>query len=191
MRTLGYTLDQISTEIGWNSPSTAFRAIMRAMERRERENVDALRSLENDRLDEVFRSAATVFFRPPPLLYKGRPVVVSRTRPDGTVVAEEQVDVTAKMRAGDLMIKVFERRARLNGLDAAEKYELTGADGGPVPVEVEVSAAKVLEQIQSIRDRSSTAGLALLPGTGVFPTGRGAAVGDEPDEPDEPEGVAR
>jgi hypothetical protein len=39
------------------------------------------------------------------------------------------------VKAGFLLVKLSERRAKLTGLDAAQKHEVTGADGGPLVVQ--------------------------------------------------------
>lgn len=57
-------------------------------------------------------------------------------------VENERIDLAARSIAGkvregslgaiDRWIKLLERRAKLNGLDAAVKQEVTGADGAPL-----------------------------------------------------------
>jgi DNA-binding CsgD family transcriptional regulator len=48
--------------------------------------------------------------------------------------------------AADRVLKILERRAKLLGLDAAARTELTGADGGPIAVSADADA-RLLERL--------------------------------------------
>lgn len=50
-------------------------------------------------------------------------------------------------RAAEVMAKLEERRAKLIGLDAPEKRELTGADGGPLAVATPEAAAAAVREL--------------------------------------------
>lgn len=58
--------------------------------------------------------------------------------------------IWAQVRQGnhgaiDRLIRIMERRARLLGLDAATKSEITGADGGPLEVNIHTMTDEALE----------------------------------------------
>lgn len=59
-------------------------------------------------------------------------------------------------------LKISERRAKLLGLDAAAKTELTGADGGPLAIAQQVDLTKIsdhdLATLAEILERAGTAG---------------------------------
>ncbi len=50
-------------------------------------------------------------------------------------------------RSAEVMAKLEERRAKLIGLDAPEKRELTGADGGPLAVATPEAAARAVREL--------------------------------------------
>jgi hypothetical protein len=56
----------------------------------------------------------------------------------------------------DRVVKLWERMAKLGGLDAAEKYEHAGAGGGPI--QVSELRGKVAEKIASLRAKGTPDG---------------------------------
>jgi len=56
---------------------------------------------------------------------------------------------TGVISAAEAVVKIEDRRAKLNGLDAPKRHELSGPDGGPVPVEAKSSLERKLEQLAS------------------------------------------
>jgi predicted DNA-binding protein (UPF0251 family) len=71
------------------------------------------------------------------------------------------VKVFRKVDQGDLaavdrLIKIQERRAKLLGLDAAEKYEHSGAGGGPI--QVSELRGKVAEKLAILRAKGTADG---------------------------------
>lgn len=51
----------------------------------------------------------------------------------------------------DRLVKLFEREAKLAGLDAAEKYEHAGAGGGPI--EVSDARGRISEEIRRLSEK--------------------------------------
>lgn len=106
-------------ELGYSSPSSARKDLSRVLqEHRDDEKAEAsvYRQQENERLDALLEAAWPQATTPTPVLDK-----------DGEVVAN-----VIDMRAVDTVIRLIDRRAKLNGLDMPVKTELTGADGGPL-----------------------------------------------------------
>lgn len=97
--------------------------------------------------------------------------------------------------AVDRVLKIMERQARLHGLDAPTRTEVTGADGGAVQVGVQVTDSEREAAIQSVisfrADKAeSAAALELLGGAHVVvdESGEGADLdSDEDGEDDEPD----
>ena len=78
----------------------------------------AYRQEENERLDALLAAAW-------PMATELRPVL----NKDGDEVAQ-----SIDLKAVDTVLKLMDRRAKLNGLDMPVKAEVTGADGGPLAV---------------------------------------------------------
>ena len=76
----------------------------------------AYRQEENERLDALLAAAW-------PMATELRPVF----NKDGEEVAQ-----SIDLKAVDTVLKLMDRRAKLNGLDMPVKAEVTGADGGPL-----------------------------------------------------------
>lgn len=108
LRKTGATYEQIAQALGYASRGAAHRAVQRLLKAHEVEEVDALRKLEDSRLDEMLFA-----------IYKAA-------------------------RGGDLgaidrILRIAERRAKLWGLDASAKMDVTSG-GEPLRhiIEVEI-----------------------------------------------------
>lgn len=113
-----YSDDRILA-LGYGSSAAARRDLVRALEQnRDEEAAEAsvYRQQENERLDELLEAAWPRATKPSPILDR-----------EGNVVGEE-----LDMRAVDTVLRLMDRRAKLNGLDAPVKTEVTGAKGGPL-----------------------------------------------------------
>lgn len=55
LRIEGWTLDAIAKELGWGDRASAHMAITRALAERRNDNLDALRDMEGNRLDALWR----------------------------------------------------------------------------------------------------------------------------------------
>lgn len=98
------------------------------------------RQMMQVRIDMRRLAAAQVLAREHPVLHQGQPVTVGDRNLDDDGVKLQALD---RLRAAD------HDEARLWGLDAAEKFEHTGAQGGPVEVEHWVTVQQ--ERIAKIR----------------------------------------
>jgi|SRR5690348_152648 len=111
--------DERILALGYNSAATARSDLKRALEAHRDEEaaeVSVYRQQENERLDALLEAAWPRATQPTPVLNK-----------EGNVVGE-----ALDMRAVDTVLRLMDRRAKLNGLDMPAKTEVTGADGGPL-----------------------------------------------------------
>ena len=119
--------DQRVEDLGYNSPSAARKDVVRALEAHRAEEaaeIGLYRQQENERLDALLEAAWPRATQPSPVFDKERNVV------------GEELD----MRAVDTVLRLMDRRAKLNGLDMPVKAEVTGADGGPLQLGPATSA---------------------------------------------------
>lgn len=120
LRARGLTYEQIATDLGMASRSSAYDAVQRALTATVKEPADEVRQIELVRLDELHRAALAVLEGTHYVVDKGQ-VVIWEGAPlvdDGPVLA-----------AVDRLLKVQERRARLLGLDIPVKQQVQ-LDGG-------------------------------------------------------------
>ena len=112
--------DERILNLGYNSASAARRDMNRALTRNRDEEaleVSVYRQQENERLDALLEAAWPRATEPSPILDK-----------DGIVVGE-----AIDMRAVDTVLRLMDRRAKLNGLDMPARTEVSGPDGGAIP----------------------------------------------------------
>jgi hypothetical protein len=124
-------------QLGYTSSASARKDLIRTLEVHRDEEAAAAsvyRQQENERLDALLEAAWPRATEPHPVFDK-----------NGELVGEE-----LDMRAVDTVLRLMDRRAKLNGLDMPVKAELSGPDGGPV----HIGATSLSE----LRDLISTAG---------------------------------
>ncbi|WP_330328191.1 hypothetical protein [Streptomyces pseudovenezuelae] len=152
LRRMGVSYDDPRIEaLGYSNPASARKDLSRVLkEHRDDEKAEAAvyRQQENERLDALLEAAWPRATTPTPVLDK-----------DGEVI-----DHALDMRAVDTVLRLMDRRAKLNGLDMPVKTELTGANGGPLQM-----------------NQATTAELEALMGIGPDPN----ASEDEPDGNDQ------
>ncbi|MDX2999345.1 hypothetical protein PV382_43200 [Streptomyces scabiei] len=111
--------DERVLELGYTNSGSARKDLIRALEQHREEEAAAIgvyRQQENERLDALLEAVWNRATVPHPIFDK-----------EGVQLGEE-IDV----RAIDTVIRLIDRRAKLNGLDMPVKAEVTGADGGPL-----------------------------------------------------------
>ncbi|MGW4270859.1 hypothetical protein ACWEGQ_00475 [Streptomyces seoulensis] len=111
--------DPLVEALGYSSPNAARKDLTRALEahrKEEKAEIGVYRQQENERLDALLEAAWPRATQPHPVFNR-----------DGEQVGEE-----LDMRAVDTVLRLMDRRAKLNGLDMPAKAEVTGADGGPL-----------------------------------------------------------
>jgi hypothetical protein len=104
-----------------------------AMKARTVEAVDDARALEDERLDDQLRRLNKIW-----------------------AVAEQRRDLRAQVRVIRESVNVGARRAKLHGLDAPIKTEISGPDGGPVSVTD--ARAELLAKLERIATRETPEG---------------------------------
>lgn len=120
LRLAGHNWDQIAQRVGYASRSAAYSSVMEHMARRAAESNEDSDQLRALELDRMDRYLKTL----DPKVKKGDP------------------------RAISIALRVGERRARLLGLDATQKHEIAGPDGGPVEIR-SVSDEELIMQLQA------------------------------------------
>lgn len=113
--------DERIEALGYPTPAHARKDLARALEAHrddERAEASIYRQQENERLDELLEAAWPCATKPQPVFDK-----------EGEIVGT-QLD----MRAVDTVLRLMDRRAKLNGLDMPVKAELSGPGGGAVPI---------------------------------------------------------
>ncbi|MEU9849247.1 hypothetical protein [Streptomyces sp. NPDC047985] len=106
--------------LGYTSRGAATKDFYRAIcERRDEQAAEAsaYRQEENERLDDLLAAAW-------PMATELRPVF----NKEG-----DEIGQSIDLKAVDTVLKLMERRAKLNGLDMPVRTELSGPDGGAVP----------------------------------------------------------
>jgi hypothetical protein len=141
LRRMGVRYDDDRVEaLGYSSPDAARKDLHRALDAHrnaEAAEVGIYRQQENERLDALLEAAWPQATQLQPVRNK-----------EGDVVGEE-----LDMRAVDTVLRLMDRRAKLNGLDMPTKAEVTGAGGGPLQM-----------------SKATTAELEALIGVGQAPT---------------------
>lgn len=112
--------DERVEALGYSSPDSARKDLKRALEaHRDEEAAEATlyRQQENERLDALLEAAWPRATTPSPVYDK-----------EGMLV-----DHVLDLRAVDTVLRLMDRRAKLNGLDMPVKTEVSGPDGGAIP----------------------------------------------------------
>jgi hypothetical protein len=149
LRAAGMQYQDIADALGYADKSSAYCAVMGALKKARQEPADQMRKLENERLDGLWREAYA-------------------QANDVALVAED------RLKAIDRCVKVMERRAKLLGLDAPAKQELSGPAGAPLHLEHSIDG----DTAESIFD--------ILAAAGAIPAGGDEAAPDgvHPAQPD-------
>ncbi|MFB6665942.1 hypothetical protein [Streptomyces parvus] len=106
--------------LGYASAAAARKDLTRALQNHHDEEAaeaKVYRQQENERLDALLEAIWDKATTPSPVFNKEREIVA------------EEID----LKAVDTVLKLIERRAKLNGLDMPQRTELSGPDGGAVP----------------------------------------------------------
>lgn len=103
LRVRGVSLQAIADQVGLATPSAVSKAIDRALAQVPAEGVDRLRMVQNEQLGLMMVNATTIF---------------------NNAKAGKQYELALK--AMDRQLRIVERAAKLNGLDAPTQHEVTG-----------------------------------------------------------------
>lgn len=119
----GLSYAEIADELGMANRSVAWKAVHRAIDRQEHESVADLRALENAKYDKTERRLWKILD-----------------------AADKRDDDRASVAAFGQLLRLFERRARLNGLDL---QAVPPAGLEPIPTDPEERVAVLI----SLRDK--------------------------------------
>ena len=112
LRKAGHAWESVGAQMGITQQA-AQQLVKRALAATMREATADLRALEVARLDDLLLALYSLATSNDPELPLTR----------------------LQLEAQDRVLRIMERRAKLLGLDAPSKQEITGADGGPISVE--------------------------------------------------------
>lgn len=121
LRARGLTYEQIATDLGMASRSSAYDAVQRALTATVKEPAEEVRQIELIRLDELHRSALAVLEATHYVVDKGAVVLWN---------GEPLIDDGPILAAVDRLLKVQERRARLLGLDSPQRVSINAQNLG-------------------------------------------------------------
>jgi hypothetical protein len=127
LRAMRFTYAQIAEEEGYADGAGARNALIRALERHEAENVRELRALENLALDEDERMLRTV-------------------------ITDRSVELGTRIRAVDARTRLSARRARMNGLDAPVKVELSAGAQAAMDAALQLAEQVVTGDVLTVTD---------------------------------------
>lgn len=120
LRSRGWTYQRIADELGWANKGDAHHAVQRVLRDTVQEAGDELRTLELIRLDALYVAAHEVLEREHVTVSNGR--IVAGT--DGAPI----LDDAPVLQAIDRLLRIQERRAKLLGLDAPVKKDVSLTD---------------------------------------------------------------
>jgi len=139
LRRQGVRYDDDRVEaLGYSSPDAARKDLHRALEAHrdaEAAEVSIYRQQENERLDALLEAAWPRATQPSPVFDK-----------EGEVI-----DHVLDMRAIDTVLRLIDRRAKLNGLDMPVQAELSGPGGRPLQIST-TGLAELTDLINTVGD---------------------------------------
>lgn len=116
----GKSYREIADNFGWAVPDTACDAVTRGLRDRGAADLDTIRAVENAKLDAVEQKLWPILSRTHYVYASGTGQVVT-----DPATGEPLTDDGPVIAASAALVRVFERRARLNGADAARRAVLT------------------------------------------------------------------
>jgi hypothetical protein len=134
LRTRGLTYRQIADELGFAGPGKAHEAVKRVLAETVQDAADDLRAVELERLDQMYQAALKVLETEHYAISHGKVIYLE----DGGPPLADDGPVLAAM---DRLLKIQERRAKLLGLDAPAKTNVTVSDA--ITSEIEQLAAQL------------------------------------------------
>lgn len=150
MRRDAMSFPQIAKQLGHTSPYV-HKLYTKALKDIIKEDVESTRAIELMRLDKLYREATKVLDSFHPMVNSGevvrdviddeigQPVINPAT---GNPVMVRLQDVGPRLAAIDRAVRIMDRRARLLGLDAPTRKEISGPDGKPIQTEDVTTGAK-------------------------------------------------
>lgn len=141
LRSGGATFQQIADQVGYESVASAYRAVQAVLSRAESESAEELRELHGERLRAAFAQVGPILegVFVPPEFPASWGAWDSRARAAFLDRVEEGIRADREMRlkAVDRWVRLLEREARMHGVDAPARTELSGG----VPLQVVFDSA--------------------------------------------------
>lgn len=140
MKLLGATLMVIAKTLGFAGESGAYKAVQRhrlVMLEQWKDTAEEMRLDAERRLTDLHYRTLELFNSPPPVLYKGKPVLDDQGHP----VPDQNV----QLRAAHELLAQQESYRRLFGIDAPRQVEVSGPEGEPISVEI--TAQSLIEKL--------------------------------------------
>lgn len=134
LRSRGLTYRQIAEQLGMAGPGKAHEAVKRVLAETVADAAEDLRKVELERLDQMYRAALKVLEADHYAVSHGKVVYLE----DGS---EPLADNGPVLQAIDRLLKIQERRAKLLGLDAPSKTNVTVSDA--ITAEIEQLATQL------------------------------------------------
>lgn len=163
LRVQARTWQQIADECGYGNPGTAYKAVQQHFKEYPSPDVEELRRVENEKLDKLEQAALGILARQHVVISQGR--IVGRytgrimrdetgefmyREKDGKILPvyeiEELEDDGPLMQAITTVLRIMDRRAKMNGTDVPVVKEET--DDGSVDQEI----AALVEEIVATGD---------------------------------------
>jgi DNA-binding transcriptional MerR regulator len=117
MRSKGTTFADIADALGYSDESHAYRGVQRTIKRIIQEPAEELRAMELERLDRMYEVVHKVLERQHLTISHGKIIYHGETPVEDTGPILSSID---------RLLKIQERRAKLLGLDAATKTQVSG-----------------------------------------------------------------
>lgn len=118
LRSRGYSYQQIADELGEGTAQSMYKRVQRSIKRVIQEPAEEVRTFELERLDRMWREVEQILEAEHIVIQHGKVVYDDTGSP--------LPDHDPKMRAVASLLKIQERRAKLLGLDAATKTQVSG-----------------------------------------------------------------
>ncbi len=128
LRARGVTYQQISDELGYGGDANARRAVKECIDAVRAEGGRELRAIQRDQLDYLTRQVLAVLER--------QHLTITPTGKIVTVDGVPVLDDAPVLTATDRLLRIMERRAKLEGLDAPERREVLTLDA----IDAEIAA---------------------------------------------------
>lgn len=107
----GIPYADIAPRLGYSTPASAQRAVVRASAARAAEHVNTIRAVALPILRRVIDDAFAEMHTDRPRTYRGRPILLDSDDPNSVII-----DPRPKLRAIDRALKALDQEARLLGL---------------------------------------------------------------------------
>lgn len=124
---LGVPLREIAAQVGYESKAGASRAVKSVLNRSDSVEAETIRAAHEERLGAGYRATFEILHRvfPPIVVPNGMDAAEGR-KWVGRVAAVLEERAELRLKAVDRLLRLMEREARLHGIDAPTRTELSG-----------------------------------------------------------------